>query len=189
MASDLDTLAKIHTMPTLHISSISSFETNKYETLSRRGPLYLILNRHNINDELFVRSRRLGSLKVLPGRTGTSEARVKKPSLAGGHWQRVGRAAFLCAGAATHSHAYTQPLTMCRRATARTLRPIRRRRSQPAPIARILTRSLIHGRPCHGFRSPPALLALIQIRIVFARSRPSCRLTQCITTSTYYAHI
>lgn len=39
-------------------------------------------------------------------RMGTSEPAIKKPSLAGGHWQRVGRAAFLCASA---PHALLRP--------------------------------------------------------------------------------
>lgn len=126
---------------------------------------------------LFVRSRRLGSLKVLPGRTGTSEARVKKPSFAGGHWQRVGRAAFLCAGesrraaraqrrddalARLHAPAYNVPRAPSGRPSTRIAFGVSAHRTH--------SRSLIHGRPCHGFRSPalPALFALIQIRIVYS---------------------
>lgn len=41
-----------------------------------------------------------------PARMGTNKSGIKKPSLAGGHWQRVGRAAFLCAGA---PHALARP--------------------------------------------------------------------------------
>lgn len=105
---------------------------------------------------LFVRSRRLGSLKVLPGRTGTSEARVKKPSLAGGHWQRVGRAAFLCAGAATDARLHA-PRTMCRGGmrAGRTLGPIRRLRNQrPYASSFINTRPAVSRLPAAPRRRP-----------------------------------
>lgn len=118
----------------------------------------------------------------------TSESAIKKPSLAGGHWQRVGRAAFLCASARTHSYAHTHRLSSVHTVSrpTRGAPPLHPVATSRAVLGIRLARGGT-GRPyvsdsfinntadrvtASGVRLAHARAAAIQIRIVFAwRSR------------------
>lgn len=134
---------------------------------------------------------------------GTSESAIKKPSLAGGHWQRVGRAAFLCASA---PHALVRPHAPALQCT---LLPDRLATASPATRCRAFHPSSRFGRVARlrgGTGRPYISESFINnttdcvtasgVRTRRRHSNTNCirmkptpSLTQCATTSSCYASI
>jgi hypothetical protein len=113
-----------------------------------------------------------------------NESGIKKPSLAGGHWQRAGRSAFLCASA---PHALARPHRL--RSTRHYPTGLRRPLGPPPPadpmgLRKPATRSPRRQRPSNTYWSGSLITRAtvsrlpaadprnaIQISVGFARSR------------------
>lgn len=102
VACDLDTLAKIQYPSKWHSSTTLRYKYKYIYIREWQYSRYFRSSQHK-RARRCVRTTRFVKTAA---RMGTSEPAIKKPSLAGGHWQRVGRAAFLCASA---PHALLRP--------------------------------------------------------------------------------